>query len=454
MLSAVHKRVSSLLSQQRILGGAAVLALTQLGASLAGLLRDRVLAQTFPGLDTVDVYIAAFRPSDLLFQMCIMAGFSVALVPFLAQYKAQDDQQQMNRLLSSVVAVAALAFGVLALVFAVFFPQVAPALTQFTGDSLQLYIQFGRIALLTNFLFVFGNAFGQYLITVQRYWVYGITPILYTLGTIFGTLYLTPLYGQFGPIYGTLCGAIVYVLLRFLGILATGFRPRSILWHPDLPTMGRLMLPRMVALGALQLELLLFDTVASGLEAGSVTVNAYARNFQSVVVGIAGIALAQSAFSLLSQAASQKEFHRFWIYLRKGVLILLILTIPGAACLAALAPVAAWLVHLQHVLPVFTVCLALYALSIPFESINHLLLRSFYALKHTVTPAFFSIFNGVAAIAIAALLAPHYGVYSLALGFTAGQIIELIGLSVLLPRRVRMIEKQQGKSDERVAVSD
>src|SRR3989344_2775037 len=209
MLSAVNKRVSSLLSQQRILGGAAVLALTQLGASLAGLLRDRVLAQTFPGLDTVDVYIAAFRPSDLLFQMCIMAGFSVALVPFLAQYKAQDDQQQMNRLLSSVVAVAALAFGVLALVFAVFFPQAAPALTQFTGDSLQLYIQFGRIALLTNFLFVFGNAFGQYLITVQRYWVYGITPILYTLGTIFGTLYLVPYFGPYGPMIGTLIGGLL-----------------------------------------------------------------------------------------------------------------------------------------------------------------------------------------------------------------------------------------------------
>lgn len=436
---SMNIRFTSVFSQNRILGGAAVLACTQFGASFVGLFRDRILAKTFPELQIVDVYIAAFRPSDLLFQMCIMAGFSVAVVPLLARYKAKGEQEHMNTFLSGVVSVAALVFGCVALLVAVAFPWIAPLLTQFQGDALVLYIQFGRLALLTNFLFVFGNAFGQYLITVQRYWMYGLTPILYTLGTIFGTLYLTPIFGAYGPIYGTLAGSIVYVLLRFAAVYKSGFRPRRILWHPDLTEMGWLMIPRMMALGALQLELLLFDTVASGLGAGSVTINAYARNFQSVVVGIAGIALAQSAFSLLSQTASQKEFNRFWIYLRKSIVILLILTIPGGIVLAALAPVAAWLVHISHVLPTFSVCLALYAISIPFESINHLLLRSFYALKHTLTPAIFSVANGLIAIAVAWSLSEKFGVYSLALGFTCGQIVQLIGLAILLPRRVRML---------------
>ena len=435
-------RILPIFSQNRLLGGAAVLASMQLGASVMGLLRDRILAKTFPELNVVDVYIAAFRPSDLLFQMCIMAGFSVALVPLLAQYKATDNKEQMNHLLSGVVAIAGCIFGVIALVFSFAFSSIAPVLTNFSGESLEMYIQFGRIALLTNFLFVFGNAFGQYLITSQRYWIYGLTPILYTLGTIGGTMYLTPFFGPYGPIYGTLIGAVVYVLLRLIGICIAGFRPRITFWHPDLKEMGILMLPRMIALGALQLQLLLFDTVASGLTPGSVTINAYARNFQSVVVGVAGIALAQSAFSLLSQAASQKEFHRFWIYLRKGVLILLALTIPGAIALTALAPVAAWLVHLSHVLPVFTVCLSLYALSIPFESVNHLLLRSFYSLKHTVTPAIFSVANGTVAIAAAWVLSPKFGVYSLALGFTCGQIVQLVGLATLLPGRVRKSSRE------------
>ena len=425
------------MNQKRILGGAAVLALTQFGAYLEGLFRDRVLAKTFPGLEVVDVYIAAFRPSDLLFQMCIMAGFSVALVPLLASYKADNNQKQMSELLNGVVTVAAVGFGVVALLMAIFFESIAPLFTQFAGESLQLYINFGRIALLTNFLFVFGNAFGQYLITIQRYWVYGVTPIFYTLGTIGGTIFLTPEFGVYGPILGTLAGSIIYVILRFCAVMHSGFQPKWTLWHPDLREMGRLMWPRVLALGALQAELLLFDRIASGLDAGSVTINAYARNFQSVVVGIAGIALAQSAFSLLSQSAAQKEQKRFFIYLKKGSLLMLGITIPGAVVLYFAAPIAAWLVHLQHVLPVFSVCLLLYAVSIPFESLNHLLLRSFYSLKHTITPAIFSVINGLVAIIVAWTFATQLGVYALAFGFATGQIVQLLGLSILLPKQAR-----------------
>lgn len=426
----------SFLKQERILGGAIVLALTQFGASLAGLIRDNILSRTFPGLDTVDVYIASFRPSDLLFQVTIMAGFSVALVPLLAKYHAHKQNNDMSHLLSGTISIAALIFGVIALVAGIFFPFIAPLLTQFEGESLELYIDFGRIALLTNFLFVFGNAYGQYLITIQRYWWYGLTPILYTGGTIAGTLFLTPEYGSYGPILGTLAGAVLYVFIRFLAVVRAGYRPHFTWWHPDLTQMGILMIPKMLALGALQFELLLFDTVASGLESGSVTINAFARNFQSVIVGIAGIALAQSAFSLLSQSAAQKDASRFWIYLRKGISMMLMLTIPGAIVLVFATPIAAKLVHLTDVLPVFGMTLALYAISIPFESINHLLLRSYYALKRSVAPSVFSVINGLSAVAIAWILAPTFGVYALAIGFTFGQIVQLLGLAVMLPKAV------------------
>jgi putative peptidoglycan lipid II flippase len=425
-------RIRSSFGQHRLLGGAFVLAVTQFAASLAGLVRDNILNRTFPGLSTVDVYISSFRPSDLLFQMTVMAGLSTVLVPLLARYKAHDEHDETSRLLSSVTAAGSVAFGLLALILAVLMPRIAPLLVSFQEDDLALYIRFARIALLTNFLFVAGNAFGQYLITIQKYWIYGITPVIYTLGTILGTLYLTPLYGQEGPMLGTLAGAVIYVLIRLMGSMYAGFRFHGVLWHPDLRKMGWLMLPRMLALGALQLQLLFFDRFASGLDAGSVTINANARNFESVLVGVVGIALAQSAFPLLSNAAAKKEWDRFRIYLKKGITSVLALTIPGAVVLVLAAPIAARLVHLQDVLPVFGTALLIYAIAIPFESLNHLLLRSFYALHRTTSPAVFSVLNGITAIVTSWLLVPSMGVYALAAGFTAGQVLQLAGLSVLL----------------------
>lgn len=416
-----------------------MLAVTQVAASVAGLARDHLLNRTFPGLDVVDVYFAAFRPSDLLFQMTIMAAYSVALVPLLAKYRVAEEREGMNALLNGVMGLAALVFGVVALVMAIALPSIAGLFVQFEGASLDLYVSFGRIALLTNFLFVFGNALGQYFITVQRYWIYGITPVIYTLGTVFGTVVLTPYYGELGPILGTLLGAILYVFVRFSGAYASGYRPSFSLWHTDIRELGWLMLPRMIALGILQLQLLIFDRIGSGLSAGSITINGNARNFQSVVVGAVGIALAQSAFSLLSQAAARGERDRFMIYLKKGIQIILILTVPGAVVLWFMAPVAALLVHLTDSLPIFAVCLGLYALSIPFESVNHLLLRSFYALKDTTAPAVVSVANGIVAIAVSWWAAPSIGVYALALGFTAGQVLQAAALATLLPSRLRKL---------------
>ncbi|MDD5041689.1 MAG: lipid II flippase MurJ [Candidatus Peribacteraceae bacterium] len=428
-------RFHALRFQHRILGGAAVLAVTQFGASVAGLIRDRLLAQTFPGLSTVDVYIASFRPSDLLFQIFIMAGFSVALVPLLARYHVDRDEREMERLLNGVICISSVGFGLIALMLTALMPWIAPHLTQFTGGDLALYIRFARLALLINFLFVFANAYGQYLLTVQRFWVYGLAPILYTLGTIAGTLWLTPVYGQAGPMLGTVIGAVVCMFARLAALLWRGYRPRFMLWHPDIGQLGLLMIPRMIALAMLYVELLIFDGIASGMPAGSVTVNAYTRNFQSVIIGVSGIALALSIFSLLSQSAAKGEWHRYGVYLRKGILYLLALTIPGAIALVLLTPVAVWLVHLERQAALFSICLTLYAFSIPFESLNHLFSRAYFALKDTTRPAIFNVVNAVVAVAVAWWFAPAIGVFSLPLGYTLGHVVQMAGLALLLPHK-------------------
>ncbi len=420
------------LSQERILGGALVLSVTQVIASVAGLFRDRLLTQTFPGLSVVDVYIASFRPSDLLFQMGIMAAFSTVLVPLLSRYSKKENMTELSQLFSSVLSMASLLFGSCAVVLALSLPWLAPFLTGFQGDDLALYVSFARLALLTNALFLFGNAFGQFLITRQRYWVYGLTPVLYTLGTITGTVLFTPYVGAYGPMYGTCLGAALYSLWRAVAALRLGLRLQPRLLHPELLTMGWLMLPRIAALGAWQVEFLLFDSLASHLEAGSITINAYARNFQSVAVGAVGIALAQSAFPLLSQAAAENSLHRFWMYVRKSTLLTLGLTVPAAVALVLLAPVAARLVHLSAHLPVFWMSLAAYAFSIPFESLNHLLMRAYYARQQTAIPAFVTVVSVVVAVITCTLLISRLGMYSLALAYTTGNVVQTIILAACL----------------------
>ncbi len=430
-------RLPRIFSQEHIIGGTVILALTQFGASFMGLIRDSVFNRVLTP-DITDVYFAAFRPSDFLFQTCIMAAMGTVLVPVLAGYKAHGKKEEISKVLSGSMLLGGVVFGLIALALGLALPYVAPLLVSFEGDKLALYINFGRIVLLSNFLLVFGNTLGQYLITSQRYWIYGITPILYTLGTVLGALFLTPYVGDFGPIVGTVAGSALYVLLRLITALRLGFKLVSRLWHPDFPGMGTLMLPRVLSLGAMQLQLLFFDKIASGLAEGSVSINVYARNFQSVLVGVTGIALAQSAYSLLGQSAAWKNEKLFKKYMTWGIGMLLLITIPGSVALVLLSPIVAKAIGIEAI-KTFSVALLVYSISIPFESMNHLLLRAFYATKLTLIPALASVANTIVAVGVATWFSSKIGLYAIGLGFTAGHIVQLIALAVMLPHAIRRV---------------
>ncbi len=429
----------SFLRQHHIIGGTVILAITQLGASAMGFVRDAIFTRTLSP-DITDVYFAAFRPSDFLFQTCIMAALGTVLVPVLASYKAHDRKDEMDTVLSGSMFLGSLIFGGITLVMGIGFPWIAPHLVEFDGEKLNMYIQFGRIALFSNFLFVFGNTLGQYLITSQKYWIYGITPIIYTLGTVCGALFLTPLIGEYGPIVGTVCGTAVYVLLRFWASWKNGFRVQKTLWHPDFPQMGSLMLPRVLSLGALQFQLIMFDRVASGLDPGSVSLNSYARNFQSVLVGLTGIALAQSAYSLLGQTAAWKNETLFKKYMLWGIGSLLCVTIPGSILLVLLSPVLARVMGIENI-AMFSAALLVYAFSIPFESMNHLMLRAYYATKHTLIPALATVAAALVATITSHMFVERFALQSIGLGFTAGQITLLIILACTFGMVLRRVRK-------------
>lgn len=445
MLLPMQKIFRSLLSEKRIAGGALVLAVTQLIASGCGFLRDQAFSIMFPldrdPIGVASVYIAAFRPSDLLFQIFVMSCLSVVLVPFLASHLAQERREEMDRITSSTMIIFGCVFGVIALVAAVFFPTVAPHLVKFEGPSLELYIRFGRIALLTNMLFVFGAALGQYLITLQRYWMYGITPVLWALSTIAGTYLLTPVLGPMGPIVGTVIGTVIYVLLRGNAAIKFGYRfslSGSGILRAELKEMGLLILPRMAALGALQLQLLLLDRLASGLGSKMVALNQFASNFESVIPGIVGIAIAQSAFSLFSQSAATGDHETLRRNITTGILFNLSLAVPGALALAALASVAAWMLYLDgETAMMFMVSLWIYCFAVPFESTNHIVLRSLYALKNTQLPALSSILSCTLAVGAGSMLLPTLGIYALAAAYVIAQVSQTVFLGISLTSVLR-----------------
>lgn len=169
-----------------------------------------------------------------------------------------------------------------------------------------------------------------------------------------------------------------------------------------------------------------------------VALNQFASNFESVIPGIVGIAIAQSAFSALSQSAALNNMDKLSAQVKKSLIFNLALALPGAACLALCSSVAAWLMQLgPSVAGTFITSLLIYCLAVPFESTNHIVLRTFYALKNTAWPAVSSIVSGTAAVLAGTMLLPALGVYALAVAYVVGQCCQTLFLGTALAGLMR-----------------
>ena len=69
-----------------ITSAAIILGAASLVSRLLGILRDRVLAGEFGAGSELDIYYAAFRIPDLIFNLLVLGALSAGFIPIFASY--------------------------------------------------------------------------------------------------------------------------------------------------------------------------------------------------------------------------------------------------------------------------------------------------------------------------------------------------------------------------------
>jgi len=202
------------------------------------------------------------------------------------------------------------------------------------------------------------------------------------------------------------------------------------------------MIPKMFGHPAEQLIFWAFTVIASTLAVGSITMLSFARNFMSVPVSLFGIAFATASFPILSQAASRQDRREFLAHFTESLKKILLFTIPSGVVLFFFSTIIVKLLlgsgkfDQQAILTTASV-LSIFALSVPTESVSHLLARSFYAIQDTLAPVLFSLMGFGIAVAIGWMYAPTMGLPILAWGYFAGSLFKITSLGFLLFHRMR-----------------
>ena len=410
-----------------------------------GLVRERILSQSFGIGNELDAFKAAFLIPELLFSVIVASGLAAPFIPIFTGLKRDEDEPPAHDFGRSVLTLAVLVMGIVSVVLFIFAPLTADLVVPgFDAATRALYIDLFRVMCFTQVLFAGSMALGEVLIAERRFFFYGAAPLLYNLGIVIGTVLLVDQIGIFAPAVGAILGALMHIGIRLVGITRTTFRPwpRLHLRTAAIREFFRLLLPKAAGGPLDPLLFIFFTSLASTMAAGSVTVVDQARNFQSLPVSLIGVTFALAAFPVLAVRYAAHDRRGFTaIAVRNGITIG-VLTVGAAVGLIVLAPFGIEVLlgggeFGADDVARLSQALAVFALSVPFESLGHLLSRAIYATHHTLWQVGATFVGFVVTVATALILAPSLEVLAIPLSFTLGSATRCVLLVAVLARRIR-----------------
>jgi len=439
--------------QTNILSAAIVLMLAISASRLLGLVRDRLLAGTFfvAGKERLlDVYFAAFRLPDMLFQLLVLGALSAAFIPVFAKL-INENEEEAWQVTSTIINFGSLVFTAFSLVIFIWTPVfcrlIAP---NFSPGELVLMANLTRLMILAQLFFIVSNILTGVLQSYQRFLLPALAPVVYNLGIIIGVLVFSPSWGIWGPTIGVVIGAFLHFIIQLPLALHLGFnyRPVLALGNPWVRKIGRLMIPRTLALAVSQVELTVAVFIATSLSAGSLAIFYFAQHLNDLPVGLFGLTIGQASLPALSiEAAKNRDnFKKILLVCLREILYL---SLPASALLLVLRIPIVRLAFGARTFPWQATILtgkvvALFSLSIFAQCLIQVLVRAFYALHDTKTP-FFTATGAVLLNVILSFLFAfglNLQVLGLALATSVVSIIQTLVLLMLLESKVPFVSKK------------
>ncbi|MFA5925425.1 MAG: murein biosynthesis integral membrane protein MurJ [Parcubacteria group bacterium] len=451
MIKKISQKIINFQPSSSVASAALIISIAGILSRVLGLLRDRILASQFGAGDTLDIYYAAFRIPDLIYNLLILGALSAAFIPvftgLIAKEKKEDAWKLADNLLSAAVIILILISGILALLTPWLMKIITPG---FSGEKLSQVITLTRIMFLSPIFLGISGIFGGILNSFKRFLIYSLAPILYNLGIIVGALFFVPFMGVIGLAFGVVLGAAMHMLIQYPAVRLSGFKfhPTADFKNPNFRRVIRLMIPRTLGLAVTQINLLVVTIIASTLAAGSLSIFNFANNLQSFPVGIFAIPFALAVFPTLSHYAARENREEFITSFSQTFRQIIFFVIPASVLILVLRAQIVRVVlgsgkfDWEDTILTFQ-SLGIFAVSLFAQSLIPLLARSFYALHDTKIPFLTGIASEAVNLISALVLSKYFGILGLVWAFSLSSLANMFLLLLVLRIKLKNLDDQK-----------
>ena len=427
-----------------------------LTSRVLGLVRDQVLAAIFGAGNQMDAFIVAFRIPNLVRDLFAEGAMSAAFVPTFTKHLARRGRPEAWRLGNNVLnwlLASTAALVVLGIVCAG--PLVRFYATDFSDvpGKLELTIVLTRVMLpFLTMVAVAAVAMGM-LNSLHHYFVPALAPAMFNVASIIGAIALVPAMPAFGlpPIMAiaiaALAGGAGQVAVQWPSLRREGYRYQPVFdaGDPGLRQVLLLMGPGTIGLAATQVNIFVNTLLATGEGPGAVSWLTYAFRLMYLPIGLFGVSLGTAVLPAVSRHAADHDMAGARSTVSRGLALMLLMNVPAAAGLIVLArPIVEVLFERGRFLPADTAATAaalrLYAVGLIGYSAVRIASPTFYALGQSRIPVTVSVCTIVLNVVFSVALVRVMGFAGLALGTSLAAMANGALLLWLLSRRLDGID--------------
>lgn len=416
-----------------------------------GLARDVVLARFFGAGAAMDAFVVASRIPNLVRDLFAEGAMSAAFVPTFTRHLKEKGEASAWRLGSNVINSLIVVTGVLVVLGMIFAYPLADLYTDDEQFATNLDLTASLTRWMLPFLTMVAVAVAQagMLNSLRKFFIPAVSPAMYNIAVILSAFVVVPFCPALGlePItgiaIGSLLGGMLQIMAQWPALHAAGYRYKPVLdfKDPGLRDVLLLMGPGTIGVAAAQINLFVNTVLATSQEVGAATWLTYAFRLMYLPIGLFGVSVATAALPELARQASGGGFDGMRRTVSSSLRLMLMLSVPAMAGLAALAyPITELIFERGEFTPADTSAVAyallMYAPGLIGYSIVKIASPSFYALKDARTPVVISIVTVLANVALNLWLIRLLGYAGLALGTAIASLLNAALLLTLLSRRI------------------
>jgi len=243
---------------------------------------------------------------------------------------------------------------------------------------------------------------------------------------------------------GTVAGAVLQIVIQVPLLFRTGHRPA---FDPDIRDegvkwVGRLLLPSIIAMAAMQVNVVVDTLIATTLPEGSVTALRLGNRLSLQPLGIFVAAIATVTLPALSEHAARKDRSLFMHDLGFALKLTMTFMIPSTVAVIVLGKPIVRLFFERgeftaaRSTPMTTTTFVCYSLGLVCYGGTKVITQAFYSLKDTKTPVKIGLVVVAANIILDLVLVRFWGLAGLALATTFSSAIGLVLLGLTLRDRI------------------